>query len=343
MPSTASLAHVTAAAERLWQRLVTVQLREPRITVGIDVGSSAVKAVALGGRRGSQRRALLGHAVVPRSGEDDPAPAIRAAVEQLKVPAKAVAVSVSGPWVVMRIIELPSMSPAELRQALPFETQRYLPFPLSEVVIDGVELGSSGPKKSWILVVACRKELLDRRLDGAKRAGLEIGVVDVDALALTNAFWASRNGHAPAPSCALVNVGAQLSSLVVLHDGVPHLVRDIPWGMEKLSRAVGELAGREAAAVHQALVDRTLDDPLREALTAACETFAAELQLSFDYVENRFGQPPGELLVSGGVSASEAFLEAMKSHLPQAVSAWRPAEGLPAQATVAYGLALRIE
>jgi hypothetical protein len=73
----------------------------------------------------------------------------------------------------------------------------------------------------------------------------------------------------------------------------------------------------------------------------AAESLSSELQLSFDYFENRFGQPPEEILVSGGLSVCPPFLEALKSHVTQTVSLWAPVSGLSGQFTVAYGLALR--
>jgi type IV pilus assembly protein PilM len=312
----------------------------------VDIGSSSVKVVALGPRKGGKTRSVLGQQMVPlEAGQDvDPSEAIKRAVGALPVPARNVTLSVSGQWVIMRAVEMPTMKPAEMTQALPFEAQRYLPFNVQDVVIDGAVLGPAGPNKTWVLIVACKKELIDRRVDAVKRAGLEAAVIDVDALALANAFLASRNGRGDEATHALVNVGSQLTNLVILQGDTPYLVRDIPWGSEKFSRAIAEQAGLDPAAVQQELREGTPAPERREAMKAALEGLVAELQLSFDYFENRFGQPPAAILVSGGLSLSAAFLDAMKSHLAQAtqtVNPWVPAQGLSAQFAVAYGLALR--
>jgi hypothetical protein len=71
------------------------------------------------------------------------------------------------------------------------------------------------------------------------------------------------------------------------------------------------------------------------------ETLVAELQLSFDYFESHFGQPPEDVLVSGGLSEAPLFVGALKAHLAQAVTVWEPTPGIPGQFAVAYGLALR--
>ena len=80
---------------------------------------------------------------------------------------------------------------------------------------------------------------------------------------------------------------------------------------------------------------------LLSAMKLTTELLVTELQLSFDYFENRFGQPPEEMLLTGGVGQSAGFLNALKSHLTQAVTPWAPAAGVSGQFAVAYGLALR--
>ena len=344
MPSL-PFANALKPAAQLLKQLATVQAREPKISIGVDIGATSVKAIALGARKGTGPRPIIGQRLVPldesKAGSDVSA-AMKAAVEAMNVPVPPVNLAVSGQWVIMRIVEMPTMKPAEMKQALPFEAQRYLPFNVQEVTIDGVALGPSDASKTWVLIVACKKELIERRLDAARGAGCEVALIDVDALALANAFLAGFNGQGSSGGTqALIDVGAQLTNLVIFRNGTPYLVRDIPWGGEKLIRGAVEHAGVEAGAVASALIQGELSPQLMAAVASASETLVTELQLSFDYFENRFGQPPDQLLVSGGLSQSAGFIEAVKSHLTQGVNLWTPVEGLSGQFAVAYGLALR--
>ena len=344
MPAVPKLPPVLQSAGALLKRLTTVRPQEAKLTVGLDVGSSSVKVVALGPRKGAGPRTLLGHQVVPLAPgqETDASEAIKTAVSALHLPIRAVNLSVSGQWVIMRIVEMPAMKPSEIRQALPFEAQRYLPFNIQDVVIDGAVLGSADAKKMWVLVVACKKELIERRLDWTKRGGFDTALIDVDALALANGFLAG-NGHHGEGTRALINVGAQLTNLVIFRGETPYLVRDIPWGADKLIRNVAEQLGEEPPAVGAALLQGAVSPEMKSAVKLAVESLVTELQLSFDYFENRFGQPPEELFVSGGLGQSAAFLEGLKGHLTQALTVWEPVRGLSGQFAVAYGLALRTE
>ena len=340
-----SFANALKPVAQAFRRLSVVPPREPKLTVGLDIGATAVKVVALGARKGAGPRPIVGQNLMPIIGgeEADPSDAIRSALETLNLPIRAVNLSVSGQWVIMRVVEMPTMKPAELKQALPFEVQRYLPFNVQEVVFDGLPLGPSEGNKSWVLIVACKKELLERRIDWVRRAGFEPALVDVDALSLANAYLASANGHPQQARVALIDVGSQLTNLVVLKDHIPYLVRDIPWGGEKLVRHLADQLGIDPMTMAQSLVQGQLNPEMQVALKSTCEALVAELQLSFDYVENRFGQPPEAVLVCGGLSHSSAFLDALKSHVTQAVTPWTPIQELPTQFAVAYGLALRTD
>ena len=339
LPLTKKLQPLTNALKRL----TTITPQEPTLTVGLDLGSSSIKAIALGPRKGASVRPIIAQTLTPlQPGQDvDASEAMKTAIAGLNLSVKTINLSVSGQWVIIRIVEMPTMNPREVKQALPFEAQRYLPFNVSDVLIDGAVLGPADANKSWVLIVACKKELIDRRIDWAKRIGVDVALIDVDALALANAFLASGGGRSREAMCALMNVGAQLTSLLIFQGDIPYLVRDIPWGAEKLARNTAEQLGLDPAAVHQQLLQDQVPPEMAGALKLSTETLLTELQLSFDYFENRFGQPPETIFVSGGLSQSVGFMTALKSHLTQPVTPWTPVKGLSGQFAVAYGLALR--
>jgi len=340
---TGPFAHALQSATQLLKQLSTIQPKEAKMTVGLDIGSTAIKVIALGPRKGFGPRPILGQNVVALTpGQDaDASEAVQEAIRGLSLPVRTVNLSVSGQWVIMRIVEMPTMKPAEMKQALPFEAQRYVPFNIQDVIIDGAILGPADANKSWVLIVACKKELIERRVDWAKRAGVEVALIDIDALALANGFLAAGSDGRPEGTRALINVGAQLTNVVIFQGEIPYLVRDIPWGGEKLIRNSAEQTRLDPVEVSKRIVQGEMSAELLTAMKLASEPLATELQLSCDYFENRFGHPPEELLVSGGVSCSAAFLEALKGHFTQPVISWVPLQGLSGQLTVAYGLALR--
>lgn len=342
---TPALNSLIRTVRQVLARLTAIQpKKDTRTSIGIDIGSSSVKVLALGPKRGSAPRPVVAqNLVVLEPGQDtDASAAIKSALAAIPLPAKSATIAVSGQWVIMRIVELPTMRPEEMKQALPFEAQRYLPFNIKDVVIDGVALGPAEAGKSWVLIVACKKELIERRLDWAKRAGVELAAIDVDALALVNA-WLEATPEAGTGTRAVIDIGHQLTNLAIFKGRIPYLVRDIPWGADKFLRGLAEQLAAEPEQLRERLAAA---EPAPELVTAAkisSEALVTELQLSFDYFENRFGQPPEEILVAGGASRLSALLAGLKSHLTQNVTPWTPVQGLSGEFAVAYGLALRGE
>src|SRR5262245_868971 len=153
-------------------------------TVGVDIGSSAVKAVSL--RRGRNGWSLVaaGEAPLPDGSMQDGAVADPALVsdtvsqllDSLKVRRATVASALSGHAVIVKRLALPAMSQAELAEAIPWEAEQYIPFDLTDVQLDYQVVGSKtlpdkgdkdhdkGDKAGLdVLLVAARKDRIDDR------------------------------------------------------------------------------------------------------------------------------------------------------------------------------------
>lgn len=328
--------------KRIFSQLVMVQPRQAKITVGLDVGSSTLKILALGAGRSPRSRPVINKLCMDLPAEpSERSSVIRTAYETLNLPVNKVAVGLSGASVIMRVIEMPSMNNEETKQALPFEAERYLPFSMQDVVLDGCVLGPASPKKSWVLVAACKKDYLTDRLTIIREAGLEPAVADVDALALTNSFLSDEEKRDEKSTCALLNIGAEYTNVVVFRGSMPYLVRDIPWGARRLFKELSESLGLTNEQIQKAIEQSELSQEREDALKSYSETLISELQLSFDYFENQFGKPPEEVFVTGGLSQSEIIIKTLKGHLAQDIQPWSPLDGLENRYAIAYGLALR--
>lgn len=331
---------------QLLKRLATVRPHPPLSTIGLDIGSTSVKAVALGPKTGSGLRPVLAQqeVLLPEATDAVVQAAIQQAVEGLGLSLTTVNLSVSGQAVIMRVVEMPKLEPHELTQALPFEAQRYLPFNIQEVVLDSAIIGAVDGQKLQMLIVACRRDALERRLAWVTQAGLHPGLIDVDALAAVNAWTEHANSQVRQGTHAVVHIGAQWANLAIVKDAQPLLVRDIPWGGQKLLKSMAELLGQaEDAVVATLRAAQTAPAEFAEAMRHGCETLAADLQLSFDFFENHFGAPPTDVAVSGGLVQCPGFLAAMGQHLAQPLGVWEPRQGLGSHMAVAYGLALRTD
>src|SRR3989338_10291446 len=103
MPTLPFAAQLGPALQVL-KRLTKITPKEPKMTLGVDIGSTSIKVVALGARKGAGARPLIGQHVTPlQAGQEvDASEALKAAVGALQVPLRTRNISVSGPWGIIR-------------------------------------------------------------------------------------------------------------------------------------------------------------------------------------------------------------------------------------------------
>ena len=186
--------------------------------VGLDVGSSSIKAVELSakGKGGNFELAHVGVAQVPAEAIVQGAflnssaitDAIREAVENAKIKTKNVAAAVCGHSVIVKRVSLPQMTRDELDEQIRWEAEQYIPFDVNEVNLDFQILESSDDEGQMdVLLVAAKKDLIDDYVQVITEAGLIPVAVDVAAFAVENAFEANYD-VAAGDVIALVNIGA---------------------------------------------------------------------------------------------------------------------------------------
>jgi type IV pilus assembly protein PilM len=210
----------------------------PKKVVGLDIGSSVVKAIQLrrAGRSlelerfgvaeiypGMDKRSEAGNR---REAKVD---AIRRAMADGGINAKYSISAISGESIIVRYIQLPEMPETELKGAIRWEAEDYVPFPLDEVNLDSMILGRSeagGAGKIDVLLVAAKKELVAEHVDLLKGADLQPAIVDVDSFAFLNAFELNYLPNA-SEVVALLNMGAEITGISIYVAGVSRFSRDI--------------------------------------------------------------------------------------------------------------------
>jgi len=155
-----------------------------RNVVGLDIGTSAVRAAELSIHRGKVVLVRLGQVGLPPGSVVDGevvdatavATAIRALWRQATLGSKRVRLGVANQRVVVRQVDVPWMPPAELRHSLTFQAQDHLPIPVDDAELDFDVLteleGQGGQRMLRILLVAAQREMIAGHLAAVGRAGL---------------------------------------------------------------------------------------------------------------------------------------------------------------------------
>ena len=220
----------------------------PKRTVGLDIGSSVVKAVQLRKVGRAYELEKFGMAeIYPGSDKKTVANKREARVEAIRhaladggISAKFSVSAVSGESIIVRYIQLPDMPENELQGAIRWEAEDYIPFPLEEVNLDHMILGRTevgGAPKVDVLLVAAKKDLVAEHVELLKSAELSPAVVDVDSFAFLNCFEANYLPNA-SEVIALLDIGAEITSINIYTGGVSRFSRDIPIAGDAITAAI---------------------------------------------------------------------------------------------------------
>lgn len=338
--------------------------------VGVDVGSSAIKAVELKvGGKGRDEYQLLNIGIEPLPPEaivdgaimDSGAviDAIQRLFQENRIKTADVATGVCGNAVIVKKISLPQMSPDELAESIHWEAEQYIPFDIQDVNLDYqiLESGADGRNSMEVLLVAAKKERIVEHTNVIAQAGRDAVVVDVDAFALQNAYEANY-GAGPLVT-VLLNAGASAINVNIVSEGQSHFTRDVSLGGNAYTEAVQReldlpFDAAERAKKGIAIEGHTFDE-VRPVLHAVTENVLLEIQKTFDFY--RATAPSDRIdrmVLTGGSSAIDGFAEALSERFGIPVERFDPFRqvvfdgamneanvDLAATAGVAVGLALR--
>jgi len=228
-----------------------------------------------------------------------------------------VAISLSGPQVLLKPIVLPFMEEKDLREHLTLELDRYIPFNIQDVLWDIYRHEGSdvlkGEKQECFLVIA-KKNFVKDQIQQFEQQGVKISFIDIDSFALVNMVVYN---YGNVGTLLLVHLGPTGILFVILQDGKPVHLRQVSyeaeWYGDLLERV---LLAREVTNETYTLGNAEmvlLQQFVQETLTQVTEFLNHLLDMS-DKVEVQ------AILLSGGYSMVEGLAEKLADRLKISVS-----------------------
>ena len=309
--------------------------RRSKSIVGLDLGSSVVKAVEISLE--GPEPVVTGFSRVEIPPEGSHSEAVEACLREGRFRSRRVVTSVAGQSVVVRYLPMPRMSDTELKQAIRFETDKYIPFDIDEVHLDCHALPGAAEDgeddEMTVLLAACKNDLLEEQANLVQEQGMLHAAIDVDLFALANAW--ELCGVLPAEleneqrGIALVDIGAVRTSINVLHGGQTCFGREIAIGGSDMTKAVARrlsVESFEAEAIKRA--GESQEAEVNSAIAPVLEDLVSEISLSLDYVEHHAGIAVDEILLSGGGVLAPGVAGYIEQATARRARTWNPLEGL---------------
>ena len=163
--------------------------------VGLDIGSSSVKAVELGKKGAALQLLALGFENLQTDtivdGQIMELNNVSNVIAQIfndhQIRTTRVAAGVSGHSVIVKNIVLPQMSQEELQESFSWHAEEHIPFDIADVNLD-YELTGKSQDALHVLMAACKSDKIANVKQAIQLAGKQPVIIDVDAFALQNCY-----------------------------------------------------------------------------------------------------------------------------------------------------------
>jgi len=308
------------------ERLVA---RRPQVSVlGIDIGTSAIKAVVIAPDGGVPELTAW---AIERIDGNDPKTALGKVLARIKPSNEVIVTSVSGKGSLIRYIDMPRMPLEDLRKAFVFDLDKYFPFDPRSIYTDCFILDQkSKDKRMPVLVAAVKKEIVDERVALFKQAGVELAKVTINSIAIANAFERLPPASPQAVNAkAVLDIGGTVCNLLVMKGQVPCFTRDIFIGSQEMTRQIANVLAIDAARAEElkcSQAERSAE------VASACEAvvgqLVSEIRLSLDYFMTEKNIQIDEFFLLGGGSLFKGIDSIFEKNLSIPAKIWDPLAGV---------------
>ncbi len=306
---------------------------------GLDIGSSAVKIIALSKDNAGYKIKAVGIAQIGKA-ERATVKAIQECFALANIRAKTrlktklVVCGVSGPEVAVRDFTFPPLPAEEIESATILEAEVICPFNAGQASVD-YQLLSNSDKKTKGIFVAATNTVITNKIQYAKEAGLKCVLMDIDGLALLNCFHGLSRDYENNES-AILNVGSSYTTLAVMsNDGWP-FIRDTAYAGNDILKKISASDDVSIEELGCDLFDDSKDSVSvpGNSLEKACEELITGVSetLRF-YATQEKAVPVRRIYVCGGFASASGFVELLNRRLGTEAVLWNPFDNVRCDAS----------
>jgi type IV pilus assembly protein PilM len=305
--------------------------------VGLDIGSSSIKAVELQGKPGTLKLVNLGYENLPPDSIVDGqimelnnvSHVISNIFKEQNIKTDKVAASVSGHSVIVKNIVVPQMSEEELRESIDWHAEEHIPFDITDVSLD-YQVTDAAPDALHVLLAACKRDKVSNIKQAIQLAGKQPTVIDVDAFALQNCYEVNYQ-PTPGEIVALLNIGASTMNINILNGTKSVFTRDVTVGGNQFTSHLQKemnLNFEQAEKVKRGvpLSDVKESQDTGALLQTALSAFSVEIKKTFDFYSSTSSgdAPVQKILLSGGGSKLAGLREFLAEQFEMPVEVLDP-------------------
>lgn len=262
--------------------------------LGLDIGSKNIKVVELKKTSNGLILQSFGSIETPHGASksesqadlEEIASAIRKLMKDIKVTTNKVVVGLPESVVFTRVVQLPMMSDQELKTAMRWEAEQFIPIPLKDVKYDYEVMRrptkemKEKKEKMNVFFVAVPNTTIDRYLKIMKAASLEPLAFETELIALVRSLSPQK---AACPTTLIINIGAETTDLCIVSKGDIAFTRSISSGGNALSKAIAQELGFEITQAEEykktyGLLENELEGKIQEIIKPIFDVIVGEIE-----------------------------------------------------------------
>ena len=317
-----------------------------RSLLALDIGTSSIKLLELGGGRQKKIRVMGQENIPPGVVENGVVKDPLAVGELLKSMLKSnkilpfgrrVCVSLSGNSVIIKRVALAPDKDKELAEQAYYAAEQHFQTSMNDLEFDFFNIGSLNERGEVnVILVGAKREAIDGLIEIVHGNKMKIGVVETDVFALTNMF--EYNYGTSETVMALINIGASCTQVTLVWRGEYLYTREIAIGGTEYTRRITEATGLDAAAAEAmkiAVSNFTQDAPdsVSRVIGEANDQLASEIQTTIAYyLQSPDNATPGtpftNVFIAGGGCRVLGLEAAIASALQVPVQVMNPFQNI---------------
>ncbi len=310
--------------------------------IGLDIGSRSIKAAEIAETKKGYVLDRFGITDIPPGLIEDGAikdaeqvaETIRNLLKSYSIKGQQAAMSVGGYSVIVKKINVQTMSEEQLQETISFEAEQYIPFDIADVNLDFQILGENenNPNQMNVLLVAAKKEMVNDYVNLAQMAGLHPCIIDVDAFALQNIYelnYSPEKGE----NTALIDIGASKTSLNILKGDSSVFMRDVSLGCGQINQKIASLIDCSIAEAEQikfgAQSEKITSGDLSDIVSSVVSDWCTEIRRALDFFYSTYPDDQiKKIVLSGGGGNIKAFRQLLSVETSAEVTTINPFEAL---------------
>lgn len=307
--------------------------------IGLDIGSSSVKVVQLskkGGRvvldtygalaLGPYANVEIGRATM-LSGTKI-AEVVKDLFREASITTRNASVAIPLASSLVTMIEMPDLPQKELADMIPIEARKYIPVPISEVMLDwwvipkadepsssymGKEAGQQG-KMVDVLLVVILNEALTKYQEVIKQAEVQSSFYEIE---IFSTIRSALDGGGMQPTM-VVDFGAATTKLYIIERGVVRASHTVNKGSQDLTFAIGNACSISVAEAENlkrthGLAGECGGKSIRDIAGTVLQFIFSEANMVLLNYEKKYGKNVSTAMLTGGGSTLKGILEVAKS------------------------------